>query len=746
MELLVRALLAFNVVVIVYFVLLNVFYLGTTLLAFFALRRYAVRMKSLDVDDLVTSAGAPPITLLVPAFDEEATLVSAIQSFLTLSYPAYEIIVCNDGSTDRTLELLQETYALIPSDRVPTEDLATETIRGIYQSHTYPNLFVIDKENGGKADALNAALKYCRTPLVCGLDADTLLERDALIRIVRPFLEDGSTVAAGGILRIANGCEVHDGQVTRVRLPRTLLPRFQVLEYLRAFLSGRMGWDSLGASLIISGAFGAFRRDVVAAAGGYSTNTVGEDMELVVRVHRYCLDQDRPYRIAFVPDPVAWTECPEQLPALGRQRDRWQRGLVQSILRHVGMLFNPAYKRVGLVAMPYFFFLEMLGPVIEFLGYVAFVLSIILGIASLEYVITFLLVAVVFGVVLSVAAVGLEELTFRRYPRARDLLSLFGLAFIENLGYRQLIAWWRFRGVMSALFRRRSWGRQRREGFGDTAARGRSTTRPGVALPTSGAVVALAVLGAAPLDAQLPHEFRNRLGGEVEFTWFDERDPWQLISLEYLRRGTPGVLVARVNYANRFDLSGLQYEVDVYPLIGERAYAYLNYGYSSDALFPEHRVGGEYFQGLPGGWEVSAGVRHLRFDESVTLYTGSIGKYWGNNWLSFRPWVRSLDGELSTSGRLSYRHFGPAGREDYWQVSVGTGSSVTEIQAPLDLERLRSWTADVERRFPIIDNMWLGLLSFGWEWEELTGDRTQNRFRVRFGIAHNFGGAVGSDG
>ncbi len=743
MELLVRGLLWFNVLVIAYFVLLNLFYLATTLLAFFALRRYAVRMKSLDVDDLVTSAGAPPITLLVPAYNEEANLIQAIQSFLTLSYPSYEVIVCNDGSDDRTFELLQETYALIPSDRVPTAELDTEPIHGIYQSHTYPNLFVVDKDNGGKADALNAALKFCRTPLFCGLDADTLLERDALIRIVRPFLEDGTTVAAGGILRIANGCEVTDGQVTRVRLPRRLLPRFQVLEYLRAFLSGRMGWDSLGASLIISGAFGAFRRDVVTAAGGYATNTVGEDMELVVRVHRHCLDTDRPYRIAFVPDPVAWTECPETLGGLGRQRDRWQRGLTQSVLRHAGMLWNPAYKRVGLLAMPYFFFLEMLGPIIEFLGYVAFALSIVLGIASPEYVAAFLLVAVVFGVVLSVAAVGLEELTFRRYPRARDLMSLFGLAFIENLGYRQLIAWWRFRGVISALFRSRGWGRQEREGFGSGSGTPHRSVRGAVVFPKStGIVLAALACSAAPSQAQLSHEFQNRIGVRTELTWFDVLDPWRLVSVEATRRGAAGALLFRVNYAQRFDLDGFQYEIDAYPLIGDRGYAYLNYGYSDDPLFPKHRFGAEIFQGLTGGWEVSAGVRHLQFDEEVTLFTGSIGKYWGNRWLAFRPYFRSKDGELSASGRLSLRRYGDGGREDYWEVAVGGGSEVGEFEVPQDLARLRFYRADVERSVPFIDNQWLAVLGFGWQWEELTGDREQNRFRIALGVARNFGGAI----
>jgi cellulose synthase/poly-beta-1,6-N-acetylglucosamine synthase-like glycosyltransferase len=291
------------------------------------------------------------------------------------------------------------------------------------------------------------------------------LERDALTRVVRPFLEESKTVAAGGIIRIANGCTIEAGAVTNVRLPDSLVARFQVLEYLRAFLVGRMGWDALEGNLIISGAFGIFRRATVIAAGGFSTDTVGEDMELVVRLHRHFRSLGRPYRVVFVPDPVAWTECPERVRVLARQRDRWQRGLVESLTRHMPMLLNPRFGRIGLLAFPYFFFLEMLGPVIEAVGYVAFVVTLLLGLASIPYVVAFLAVAVALGVALSIAAVGLEELTFRRYPRFRDLLALFWLAVAENFGFRQMSAFWRIRGMVSKLRGIRAWGVMERKGF-----------------------------------------------------------------------------------------------------------------------------------------------------------------------------------------------------------------------------------------------------------------------------------------
>jgi cellulose synthase/poly-beta-1,6-N-acetylglucosamine synthase-like glycosyltransferase len=245
-----------------------------------------------------------------------------------------------------------------------------------------------------------------------------------------------------------------------------------VLEYLRAFLSGRVGWDALGATLIISGAFGMFRRSAVVAAGGYATDTVGEDMELVVRLHRHGREMGRAHQVAFVPDPVAWTECPETVRVLARQRDRWQRGLMETIWRHRVMLFNPKYGRVGTLAFPYFFFLEMCGPVIEGMGYVGFLVTVVTGRASGAFILAFLALAFAFGMALSIAAVALEELTFRRYPRARDMLQLFWLAVAENLGYRQLSTYWRIRGVVSKLRGASGWGAMERRGFKPRAAPG----------------------------------------------------------------------------------------------------------------------------------------------------------------------------------------------------------------------------------------------------------------------------------
>ncbi|NNF14227.1 MAG: glycosyltransferase family 2 protein [Gemmatimonadetes bacterium] len=455
----------FNVVVIGYFVLLNGTYLWMTLLAFGALRRYALRMSSVDPDELMATAGLPPVTLIAPAYNEEPTCVESTRSLLTLRYPSYDILVVNDGSSDGTLQRMVDAFELEPAARAPVAQIGTATVRGIYRSTVHPNLWVIDKENGGKADALNTGINYCRHPLFCAMDADSLLEPEALTRIVRAFLEDATTVAAGGVIRIVNGCKVRSGIVEEVRLPRNLLARIQVLEYLRSFLSGRMGWDALDATLIISGAFGMFSRRHVVEIGGYLHDTVGEDMELVVRLHRHCRENGEKYRVAFVPDPVAWTECPEDLGVLGRQRDRWQRGLVESLWRNRVMIFNPKYGRIGMLAAPYYFFLEVLGPVIESLGYLTFVAALLLGRASTPYVLAFLAVAFALGISLSFAAVGLEELSFRRYPKMRDLATLLVMAVVENVGYRQLSIWWRLRGMISKLRGASAWGVMERKGF-----------------------------------------------------------------------------------------------------------------------------------------------------------------------------------------------------------------------------------------------------------------------------------------
>ena len=448
-----------------YFVVVNGHYLTTSLLGFRTLRRHARRMKSVYLERLPAENGGLPVTVLVPAYDEEASVVETVEALLDLDYPEYDVIVINDGSTDATLERLVDAFSLLETERLPVSEIETEPVRATFRSARHPDLWVIDKENGGKADALNAGLNRCHTPLYCAIDADTLLDREGIVRIVRPFLEDATTIAAGGLLRVANGCEIEDGRVHDVRLPDRLLPRLQVLEYLRAFLFGRLGWDRYGATLVISGAFGMFRRSAVVAAGGYDATTVGEDMELVVRLHRVHREQDEPYRVAFVPDPVAWTECPTTLGGLHRQRARWQRGLGESLSRNSTMLLDPEYGRIGMAAFPYYATFELFGPVIEVLGYGVFLFALAMGWVSWPVALTFLALAVGIGSLLSVTTLGLEEHAIRRYTRLSDFLKLMGYAVLEHLGYRQALAVARLRGTIDWIRGADGWGSAVRRGF-----------------------------------------------------------------------------------------------------------------------------------------------------------------------------------------------------------------------------------------------------------------------------------------
>ncbi|MFE9082908.1 glycosyltransferase family 2 protein [Brevundimonas sp. NPDC003935] len=413
---------------------------------------------------------SPPIALLAPAYNEALTIVQSVRSLLSLRYPSFEVIVINDGSRDATLQVLIDAYELNPAHRHYEQALDHQPIRGVYTAAHQPRLIVVDKENGGKADALNAGINISRAPIFCSMDADSLLEPDALLRAVQPFVEEPErTVAVGGTVRIANGCLIRDGQVLEVRPPRNLLALLQTVEYLRAFLMARLAWSRINTLTIISGAFGLFRRARVIEAGGYTRGTVGEDMELVVKLHRLMRDQDRPYRIGFVPEPVCWTEAPEDIRVLGRQRARWHRGALETFERHWDVMFRPRYGRLGPVGFGYIFLVDILGPVVELLGYLLIPAFWALGLLSLDYLLAFLAITFTFGVVISVGALALEESELRRFPRARHLLLLTAAAVLENFGYRQLNNLWRLRGLWQYLRRSQSWGAMTRKGFSPPA-------------------------------------------------------------------------------------------------------------------------------------------------------------------------------------------------------------------------------------------------------------------------------------
>jgi cellulose synthase/poly-beta-1,6-N-acetylglucosamine synthase-like glycosyltransferase len=413
---------------------------------------------------------APPVALLSPAYNEEKSIVECVRSMLSIQYPAFEVIVINDGSKDNTLGALIEAFELEASPRAIELEVGHKPIRGVYASKFSNRLLVIDKENGGKADALNAGINASRAPIFCSMDADSLLDPDALLRAVRPFTEDpGRVIAVGGTIRIANGCTVSNGRITEAGLPKSWLALFQVVEYLRAFLLARLAWSSIGALTIISGAFGLFRRDAVVMAGGYKHDTVGEDMELVVRLHRTMKEAKRPYRIEYLPEPVCWTEAPESLSVLSRQRARWQRGSLETFFTHRDMLLRPRYGTVGTFGFLNILFTDILGPIVELLGIILLPLFWLSGVLSVNYMLAFLAVAAGFGVAISVSAIILEDVQLKRFTRARDLAVLAVAAVLENFGYRQINNYWRVRGWWQFLRGTTSWGDMTRQGFQNRA-------------------------------------------------------------------------------------------------------------------------------------------------------------------------------------------------------------------------------------------------------------------------------------
>jgi len=446
---------------LVYLVALNLGYLALSVLSFVALGRYA-RRHAVEVPQAY-SEFEPPVTVIVPAYNEELTAAPTVRSLLQLRYPQFEIVVVNDGSKDGTLAVLQAAFNLKPFPEALRLQLKTSRVRGVYRSAAYPDLRVIDKENGGKADALNVGINAARYPLFCALDADGILQPDSLSRVVRPFVEDSRTVATGGIIRIANGCHVAGGWLMRAGLPRNPLALLQVVEYCRAFLFGRLGWNPMNAVLVISGAFGVFHKETVIAAGGYRTDVAGEDMELVVRLHRLLRQSRTPYCITFVPDPVCWTEAPEHLRVLRRQRVRWQRGLCESLSLNLSLLCGRRGGFVGWVAFPFALAFECVSPLFETLGYLVFGVGYLTGYVDATFALAFLVVSVGLGILLSAGSLLLDEMSFHTYPSARHVFGLLLASVGENFGYRQLNAIWRLEGLLRwAIGSRQVWGEMTR--------------------------------------------------------------------------------------------------------------------------------------------------------------------------------------------------------------------------------------------------------------------------------------------
>ncbi|TMQ63175.1 MAG: glycosyltransferase family 2 protein [Candidatus Eisenbacteria bacterium] len=457
-----------SLVILIYFSALQLVLFGLLILSFFDMRRRLAQNFYADYEAVAKSHFTFPITVLVPAYNEAAGVIDSVRSVLSLDYPQHEVIVINDGSTDDTMERLRQEFRLERRDLVFRKSLEIKgAIRGLYRSATTPHLTVIDKEHAGKSDALNAGLNLSRYPLFCTIDADSLFQENALLRVVRPFLEDPDRViAVGGQVRVANGCRVERGRVVEPRLPTNILAAFQVVEYLRAFVASRLGLSAMNNLLILSGVFSLFRKDVVIEVGGYRGGVVTEDMELVLRLHRRMREQRRPYAVVFLPDPICWTEVPETLGALARQRNRWYRGLIHSLWLHKSLLWGKHSGSLRWIGLPYYFFFEFMGPIVELVGYVLIPICYFLGILSPVFFWAFLFLSVTSGAFLSISSVFLEELSFGLYRSWGDFAQMVGIGVLENFSYRILTLFFRLGALVDIILGRGGWGKQERAGFG----------------------------------------------------------------------------------------------------------------------------------------------------------------------------------------------------------------------------------------------------------------------------------------
>jgi cellulose synthase/poly-beta-1,6-N-acetylglucosamine synthase-like glycosyltransferase len=453
-----------NLALFYYYMCCNTAYLIMLMAALHTSIRHQHRIKGLHAGWIKLSPLTPPITILMPARNEEKSVCIAVKNLLNLDYSELELIVINDGSSDRTLELLQQEFRLRPVKAVYVPATLSAPVRQLYRSDVAPNLLVIDKDSGGsKADAINAGLNAVTSPYICIVDADSVLERDSLLRIMMPVLADPKRViAVGGIVRVLNGSELEGGRMRRVRLPRKSIEVLQVIEYLRAFLIGREAWAGKNMLLIISGAFGVFRTDLVRAIGGYRSHAIGEDIDLVTRLHRYMRDKGEKYEICFVPDPVCWTEAPSDLASLRTQRSRWQKGLLDVLWPQRDMLFRLRYGRIGWFALPYLWVFELFAPVIEVGGIGTIILAACAGVLSREFFAQFLLFGYAFATVISIGSVLLEELTYKRYNDWQDVIRLVSYCFLEHFPYRQLQMLWRLQGMWQYLRGDIAWGVLRR--------------------------------------------------------------------------------------------------------------------------------------------------------------------------------------------------------------------------------------------------------------------------------------------
>lgn len=454
---------------LIYSAFIFIIYSWVGIYAFGALRRYRKYNEHTDYNLIATNPNAPIFSIIAPAYNEGMTIVENVRSLLSLYYPNLEIIIINDGSKDDSIEKLIAAYQLERIAYHVQQTIPTKDIRGVYKSknRALQRLIVVDKANGGKADALNVGINISKGEYVVCIDVDCILEQDAILKLAKPFMEqtDERLIACGGVIRLANNCRIENGKVVDVNLPQSWLGRFQALEYIRAFVLGRMAWSRASGLILISGAFGVFDKEIVMACGGYDSNTVGEDMELVVRMRRYMEERQAKYKVTNIPDPLCWTEVPESNDILKKQRNRWMRGTIETLWKHRKMMFNPKYGRLGMVSLPYWFFFEFLGPLVEFTGYCIFILFLILGIINWPFFILLTALVLASGILYSIYAILVDLLSDQVYTIRKDLTTLLLTAVMEPFFFHGKVVMAGVSGMRDYFRKQQGWGEMKRQGF-----------------------------------------------------------------------------------------------------------------------------------------------------------------------------------------------------------------------------------------------------------------------------------------
>ena len=460
----------FEYAIFYYGICLMLSYLILVFFSIIEINKYNHRNRFINYSPLLNSEHIPGISIIAPAFNEALTIINGVHTLLSLSYPKFEVIVVNDGSTDDSLQQLIEEYDLVESNFFYDIAIQTYPIKAIYKSSNlvYSKLTVVDKENGkSKADACNAGINVSSYPLFLGTDIDCILHKETLLKMVKPFIEEKTRViAAGAVIRASNSCEVDNGYLKKIHVSSQYLPLFQELEYIRAFLLGRMAWSKINGLMLVSGAIGLFDKEIALAAGGYDNTSLGEDMELIARMRIWMHDNNQKYLVKYIPESLCWTEVPSTIKILARQRTRWTQGLAQTLWIHKRAFLNSKYKVFGLLTYPYWIFFEWMAPFIEAGGILYYIYLIITGQLTWEYAIVLFLFIYSFSVMITLIAILWDDLVGMKYSSKRDVLKLCLGAIVEPFAYHPLVLFYSLRGNWFFFTRRKlAWGEMTRTGF-----------------------------------------------------------------------------------------------------------------------------------------------------------------------------------------------------------------------------------------------------------------------------------------